>query len=108
MNRRMKIPGGCYMADLIEGKSWIDAKNEGNVLRFMNHHCTAFNCELRNFVEGDGSISLGIWTIRRILDKEDLFFNYGDQNSNNYGDQIDCLCAGIEISSGLVICPNKL
>ena len=108
LSRRMKIPGGCYIADLEEGKSWIDAKDEGNVLRFMNHHCTAFNCQLRMFEEADGSISLGIWTIKFINDKEGLFFDYGSEFTSHIGDPISCLCAGIDLMSGLPICNKKL
>jgi len=108
MEKRMKLPGGYYMADLDNGKTWIDAKNKGNVLRFMNHHCKDYNCELRLFEEEDGTISLGIWTIKNIKNDEALYFNYGEQNSKHIGIPIRCLCAGVDNITGLPICKKQL
>lgn len=91
-----------------EGKSWIDAKNKGNVLRFMNHHCTEFNCQLRSFEEDDGTIALGIWTIKNIKDEDALYFNYGEQETLHIGMPIYCLCAGLDPNTGLSICNKQI
>lgn len=58
----------------LKADEYIDASQKGNVARFMNHSCKP-NCILHKWVVGAG-LRVGIFTLRDILDGEELTFDY--------------------------------
>ena len=101
-NKRRKEPGPSFVTKFAPNlEVYLCSRDYGNVLKFMNHHCTKANCVIRSFVDFDGSLALGMWTVRDIQAGDDLFCNYGFRlpsknwrtNCMNYGMyQSPCMC----------------
>ena len=107
LEQRMREPGQHYVADLEPNKTWLCGKYLGNWLKMVNHHCIKFNCILRRFKESDNTYSLGLWTIKNINSNEGLYYHYGENDSEHFGEPISCLCQGLD-NNEEVICDYKL
>ena len=96
---RLRHEGGRYVAEVIPERKWVCGKRFGNILKYMNHHCTKYNCQLRRFKERNGTWSVGIWTIKKIKKGDSLFFCYSPITDNiqskSIGEPILCLCKGL-------------
>lgn len=80
-----------FYATYIDRGYIIDAHTMGNSARFINHSCSP-NCELQKcFINGIPHI--GIYTLRDIVENEELTFNY---NFEAYGDPTSCQCGSIQ------------
>jgi hypothetical protein len=71
-------------------KEWIDAENEGNSLRFINHRCQNPNAVYISVTkEGEGSIF--VKAIRKIKGGEFISINYGPDYSIVGCQCLDCI-----------------
>ena len=105
--KRMLVSGDKYVAELIPNKLWLCARDKGNCLRWMNHHCTKHNCKMLRYKKLDGTSAIGLWTKKYIKDGEDLFFHYGKQDDLEVGMSISCLCKGRD-NNGHPICKYRM
>jgi len=101
-------PPPYYLADLVPGKTWVCAKNYGNALRFINHHCTRANCILRSFLNNDGRLCLGVWTCdEKVKAGDHLYIHYGaitkEDECNTDIVYTYCQCMGFN-ASGAATC----
>ena len=67
---------------------YIDARNEGNLSRFINHSCDP-NCELVPFDVG-GYMRVGIFSLQDIAPGQFLSYDY--QFDTKHGDKFRCRC----------------
>jgi SET domain-containing protein len=74
---------------LIE-KEWIDAENEGNTLRFINHRCQNPNAVFIS-VFREGKESIFVKVIRKIKGGEFISINYGPAYSIAGCQCLDCI-----------------
>jgi hypothetical protein len=91
-----------YLADLVPGTIWVCAKNYGNALRYINHHCTHANCILKSFFDTDGTLCLGIWTGDKKVEAGDhLYIHYGEITEKKEDDKAAihsfCQCMGFDV-----------
>ncbi|ODV71747.1 SET domain-containing protein [Cyberlindnera jadinii NRRL Y-1542] len=75
---RLKLRHFYFM--MLQKGEFIDATRKGSLGRFCNHSCNP-NCYVEKWVVGD-KLKMGIFAKRRILQGEELTFNY---NVDRYG-----------------------
>ncbi|KAK0406846.1 hypothetical protein QR680_018841 [Steinernema hermaphroditum] len=81
---------GCY----------VDAKEVGGVIRYVNHSCSP-NCEIKP-VEVDGTIRLALFADKDISIGEELTFHYGMESiAKDVRTLPDCYC-GADACSGVL------
>jgi SET domain-containing protein len=73
---RDEVEKSYYLYELCDRRElFIDAKNYGNMSRFINHSCSP-NC-IATRVVVDGTPRIGIFTIRKIQFGEEITMSYG-------------------------------
>eukprot|EP01029_Cantina_marsupialis_P027601 TRINITY_DN773078_c0_g1_i1.p1 TRINITY_DN773078_c0_g1~~TRINITY_DN773078_c0_g1_i1.p1 ORF type:complete len:558 (+),score=131.84 TRINITY_DN773078_c0_g1_i1:148-1821(+) len=79
--------GGChYYIMELGSRIYIDARNKGNVSRFMNHSCDP-NCELQRWVV-QGENRIAIKAVKNIEAGDQLTYDY----QFSTGHEIKCMC----------------
>ncbi|CAB3374360.1 Hypothetical predicted protein [Cloeon dipterum] len=83
----------------LSGNHFIDARNKGNLSRFINHSCEP-NCESSHWMVS-GERRVGLFTLRDVKAGEELTFNYGWRSDGSNNQQ--CLCGAESCSKSLAM-----
>ena len=108
--KRLEEPGPSFVTKFAPNLHvYLCSRNYGNVLKLMNHHCTNANCVARSFVDFDGSLALGMWSMSDIQAGDDLFCDYRfrfsskiwDMNCMTRNFQSPCMCGTCPYENGI-------
>lgn len=76
----------------VSGRCLVDGALDGNIGRFVNHHCTQYNCDPMDLVYGRRKV-LAYRVERAISRGEQLYVNYG---INYFVPSKPCRCSAVE------------
>jgi hypothetical protein len=89
LSKGKKPKSKLYLIQVGE-KEWIDAENEGNTLRFINHRCQNPNAVFISVIR-EGKESIFVKAIRTIKGGEFISINYGPDYSIVGCQCLDCI-----------------
>lgn len=76
----------------VDGTCSVDSAVYGNIARFVNHHCTQYNCSAEDTMYGRRKVLVYVAT-RNISKDEQLYVSYG---SAYFFKSKPCLCTAAE------------
>lgn len=76
----------------VDGTCNVDSAVYGNIARFVNHHCTQYNCEPLHIMYGRRKV-LRYDASQDISKDEQLYVSYG---SKYFGKSKPCLCTAVK------------